>query len=262
MKRKVDDTINDVFSEYADFYDLFYQEKDYVSECSYILNIIEKYMDKPVRSLLDIGCGTGSHALIWARKGIDVAGIDRSPEMLGHALKKARELNLRVKFFPGNIRNFQIKKKYDVITAMFAVMSYQTVTHEVLDTLNSVRGHLKRGGLFLFDIWSGPGVLSDPPREKVNSYRKGEIEILRIVKPIHNILKHTVDVHYDILCIKKNTIIRRIREVHPIRYFFPQEIDDIVSRCGFKLITIKPFMKQSENLTLNDWNTMVVLRGI
>jgi SAM-dependent methyltransferase len=182
--------------------------------------------------------------------------------MLHQAMKKAQHLNGSVSFLEGDATNFNLERKFDAVTAMFAVMSYQTAGEDILAALHSVRRHLERGGLFLFDAWSGPGVLSDPPRDRVSSFRKGELEILRTVKPEHDASRHVVDVRYDILCIKGDNIIKRIREVHPMRYFFPQEIADYASRTGFELICSEPFMKQEESLRISDWNVLFVLRAV
>ncbi|NJD54866.1 MAG: class I SAM-dependent methyltransferase, partial [Nitrospirae bacterium] len=218
------------FDDYADLYDLFYRDKDYRAECSYIKALADNYAGRPVGSLLDIGCGTGGHALVWAKAGLDVTGLDRSDRMLMHAREKARKAGLNVPFLEGDVRGFDLGKKFDAITAMFAVMSYQTATEDILSALCSVRKHLDPAGLFFFDAWSGPGVLSDPPHDRVSSFLRGSMEILRTVKPVHDVSRHVVDVHYDILCIEGERIMKRVRETHPMRYFFPQEIADYASR--------------------------------
>jgi len=250
------------FKDYADLYDLFYAEKDYRAECTYIMKIAEKYSINPVRKLLDVGCGTGGHALVWAQEGMEVAGLDRSPQMLLNAQRKAQELKLNVPFLEGNVREFDLEKKFDVVTALFAVMSYQTATEDILASLSSVRGHLERGGLFLFDVWSGPGVLSDPPHDRVSSFWRGNFEILRTVRPTHDVSRHVFEIHYDILCIEGDKILKRIREVHSMRYFFPQEVADYASRSCFKLISSGSFMKHDEILRVNDWNVLFVLSAV
>src|SRR3972149_731314 len=251
-----------VFNDYATMYDLFYKDKDYSAECHYVINLINKYSVLPISSILDIGCGTGGHALIWAKDGIDVAGLDMSPTMLKYAKEKASELKLPISFMEGDVRSFDIGRKFDAVTAMFAVMSYQTQTEEILSALRSVRCHLEPGGLFLFDVWSGPGVISDPPTERVRSFMRDGIEILRTVRPVHDVSSHVVKVHYDILCIKDEKILKRVKEVHGMRYLFPQEVADFASRTGFQIVTSEPFMKHGESLRVDDWNVMFVLRAV
>ena len=185
-----------------------------------------------------------------------------SRTMLKYAKEKASELKLPISFMERDVRSFDIGRKFDAVTAMFAVMSYQTQTEEILSALRSVRRPLEPGGLFLFDVWSGPGVISDPPTERVRSFMRDGIEILRTVRPVHDVSSHVVKVHYDILCIKDEKILKRVREVHGMRYLFPQEVADFASRTGFKVVSSEPFMKHGESLRIDDWNVMFVLRAV
>ena len=53
--------------------------------------------------MLELGCGTGRCSLAIARAGIEVTGLDLSPEMLGRARKKAEEMGLsdRIRWVEG-----------------------------------------------------------------------------------------------------------------------------------------------------------------
>lgn len=252
----------DVFEDYADLYDLFYSEKDYGAECNYIIELTGKYLESPVRSILDVGCGTGGHAFIWSQNGFDVTGLDLSSAMLTHARGKVKGLKPSISFHEGDVRNFDLGRKFDIVTAMFAVMSYQTATKDILSALHSVRKHLKKNGLFIFDAWSGPCVMSDPPRERVGYFEREEIEILRTVRTDHDISIHLVSVHYDILCIFGDRVVKRIQETHRMRYFFPQEVDDYASRTGFKVMSCEPFMGQGDDLRIKDWNATFILKAV
>ena len=80
--------------DYAAAYDDLYQDKDYVAECDLIERVFETYGQGPTRRVLDLGCGTGGHAVILAKRGYDVVGVDRSPEML----ERARALGSSARF--------------------------------------------------------------------------------------------------------------------------------------------------------------------
>ena len=74
-----------VFGSYAQFYDILYQDKDYEAECDFLEQIFDRYAPGPVRTILDLGCGTGGHTLPLARRGYEVVGVDRSEKMLAEA---------------------------------------------------------------------------------------------------------------------------------------------------------------------------------
>lgn len=252
-------TETEVFQQYANLYDIFYQEKDYRKESQYVLDLIRKHLGKKPTSILDLGCGTGGHALIWASKGISVSGIDRSPQMLAFAKEKAISKKLLVRLIQGDVRRFNLKKKFDAVTSMFAVMSYLPAQKDLISSLRCIRKHLKPGGVFIFDAWFGPGVLTDPPGERVKSFYKDGLEILRTVKSVHRVNEQLVEVHYDILVIEKEKVLQRVKEVHHMHYFFPQEVINLAGATGFKVVEQHPFLRKQVSLGINDWNATFVL---
>ena len=60
-----------------------------------------------VKSLrvLDVGCGTGRHAIPMAKKGAQVLALDPSPEMLAKARKKAQKEDLKIVFRLGTVES-------------------------------------------------------------------------------------------------------------------------------------------------------------
>ena len=92
------------FIEYSKYYDLLYKDKDYLSEVSYIENILVK-LGKTKCTILDIGCGTGKHADLLEKKNYEVHGIDISETMLEKAIANYGK---RISFTCGDIRNFHL----------------------------------------------------------------------------------------------------------------------------------------------------------
>ena len=139
--------------EYADQYDTFYHDKDYEAECDLIEEVFRRYTDKPVESILDLGCGTGSHAIPLARRGYQVTGVDRSLEMITQAKAKLQSQTspsqFQPEFFEGDIRSFDLDRQFDAVIMMFAVLGYQLTNDDVSNTLRTVCHHLKRGGGYL-----------------------------------------------------------------------------------------------------------------
>jgi len=68
--------------EYAEAYDFLYQDKNYSSECDLIEEIFRKFAPGKIRTILDLGCGTGSHAIPLAQRGYRVTGVDLAENML------------------------------------------------------------------------------------------------------------------------------------------------------------------------------------
>ena len=63
------------FEQYAPWYDLLYEDKDYAAETSFVEHQLRRH-GAASGSLLDLGCGTGVHAVQFAQNGWYVTGID------------------------------------------------------------------------------------------------------------------------------------------------------------------------------------------
>ncbi len=253
-----------VFGDYARYYDLLYQNKDYVSEANYIDRLIKIYANS-AKTILDLGCGTGKHALALSKKGYIVSGVDISKEMLDSAkilLKNSKQKG--VDFIHGDIRNIRLGKKYDVVTSLFHVVSYLTTNDDIVKALTTVNFHLKKRGIFIFDCWYGPAVLVDIPKKKTRKLEDDSVIIERISTPKLHPNKNVVDVNYTVFVKDKkdiNTHIKRLTETHRMRYLFKPEVEYFLSNTGFKLIYSKEWLS-NKNLGLTTWGACFIARKI
>jgi len=246
-----------VFRKYADFYDRLYEDKDYEKECEFVKQIFETHGTKKIASILDLGCGTGSHALIFADMGYDVVGVDQSETMLDIARTKVAKNNKNIRFRRQDIRSLDLSQQFDAAVAMFAVMGYQTSNKDFEDTLISVHNHLSPGGLLIFDVWFGPAVLVEKPQDRVKIIELPNKKIIRYAHPVLDIIHHTVEVNYTVLEITEQKT-TEISEHHLMRYFFYQEIVYFLEKNGFKLLQISPFMDLKHNVDQGCWNIVVI----
>jgi SAM-dependent methyltransferase len=66
--------------------------------------------------VLDIGCGTGEHALMAAALGLPATGIDSSPRAIQLAERKAKERNLAPRFVVGDALELESRdERYDTV---------------------------------------------------------------------------------------------------------------------------------------------------
>ena len=153
-----------VFGEdYSEYYDLFYADKDYAAEAAFVRDIIQRY--KPsARSMLDLGCGSARHAVEFARAGFMVTGVERSGDMIARAKDRigrlSRDLRSQLTLVEGDATNYTPTTKYDAVVSLFHVVSYQTSNDALAGIFRCARLALAAGGLFVFDFWYGPTVLT------------------------------------------------------------------------------------------------------
>src|SRR5687767_8867015 len=98
------------FKLYSSYYDLLYKSKDYQSEVEYVQRLINKHAPNAT-SIIELGCGTGKHAVLLADRGFAVLGVDRSTEMINVAIKSSSE---KVAFEVGDVVSFQSDRQFDV----------------------------------------------------------------------------------------------------------------------------------------------------
>lgn len=244
------------FKEYSKYYDLLYRDKDYNAEVAYIDEIIRKYKQGNA-SLLDIGCGTGKHASIFADKGYEVHGVDISETMINIAKENYGQ---KAMFSNQDMRFLDLNKKFDVITSLFHVMSYQTDNDSVRSCFKSVNSHLNNDGIFIFDCWYGPGVVNDLPSVRVKRMSDEQYDIVRIAEPVIHWNESVIDVNFDILIKeKRSSVLTQIQEKHPMRYFFKNEVALFAQEFGFKIVDFFAWLSFNEP-TSKDWYVVFVLK--
>ena len=237
----------EIFNQYSEYYDLFYEDKDYQGETIYLNQLIQNY-NPGAKSILDLGCGTGEHDFLLAQKGYSITGIDQSDFMLSLAKNKLSKINNNVSelitFRNHDIRTLRLSKTYDVVISMFHVMSYQQTNEDMKCAITTAYEHLEPGGIFIFDGWYGPGVLEDPPTERVKIVENDSVNVTRTAKPIFLRHDNQVEVNYHLLIRDKNTNqSKELSESHRMRYLFRPEIELLLETCKLKLIYFSEMMK-------------------
>jgi len=249
---------------YSDVYDLIYQDKNYDNECDLLESIFKKYSKKPIKSILDLGCGTGNHAIPLVKRGYQVTGVDISESMLEHARKKIGNAaeKKHLELVRGNVRSFKVAQDSDAAIMMFAVLGYQLENKDVSSTLKSVRKHLKKDGLFVFDVWYGPAVLREKPSQRIKIFSTPKGRVLRIASGELDIMKHLCTVHYLVWEIEKNKITREIEEHHTMRYFFLKELEFVLQSSGFQILHWGAFPNISTLPSESTWNICAVTKAV
>jgi len=252
-----------IFDNYARYYDLLYRDKDYSKEAQFVHQIIQTHAPN-ARDLLELGCGTGIHAVELAKQGYHIQGVDFSDQMLQRACDRLSQippdLASRLKFSRGDIRHLRLNQSFDVVISLFHVISYQTTNEDLLATFATVKEHLKPGGIFIFDIWYGPAVLSDRPAVRVKRLEDDEIRVTRIAEPVMHQNENWVDVNYQVFIRDKSSnTVEELWETHRMRYLFKPEIELLFQESQMQVIAFREWMSDQE-AGFHTWSTYFVGR--
>lgn len=250
-----------VFADYAQFYDALYEDKDYGAECRFVQELLTSAGLPRGGSILDLGCGTGGHAIPLAREGYRVTGIDRSSEMLDIARQKAVEAGVGPRFGVGDVRSLRLNTRFDAVISMFAVVSYQLTNEDLAATFATVRAHVDAGAPFVFDAWFGPAVLAVRPEQRSKEVALHDGGTLhRTATPTMDVVAQTVRVDYEI-DVESAEGRQQVTESHTMRYLFAQEVAYFLEVAGFEMVELMPFMRRGQSPTVDDWNVTWLARA-
>jgi SAM-dependent methyltransferase len=244
--------------DYAAAYDDLYHDKDYQAECELIEHVFQLYGQGAIRRVLDLGCGTGGHAVPLAERGYAVVGVDRAPDML----ERARARTSRARFELAEISSVDLGETFDAVLMMFAVLGYQTGNADVLAALASARRHLHPGGLLFFDFWYGPAVLAERPSERVKIIDTDQAQVIRVAAGELDVRRDLCMVRYHVWRIESGRVAAEIREQHPMRYFFAPELELLLTQAGLELVRLGAFPSFDDEPTEATWNVAIVARAV
>jgi SAM-dependent methyltransferase len=252
-----------VFADYARYYDLLYKDKPYAQEVEYIARVLARHAPQ-AKTLLELGCGSGVHASHLAARGYGVHGIDQSEWMLKQAQDRKAGLPeaqaAKLAFHRGDVRSIRLDVKADAVISLFHVMSYQTENADVEAMFATASAHLAQGGVFFFDVWYGPAVLTDRPAIRVKELEDDALHIARTATPTIHANRNVVDVHYRLAARdKRSGAVSETEETHHMRYFFAPELAQFAAAAGFAVADSHTWLNEAPP-GFDSWGVSFVCR--
>jgi SAM-dependent methyltransferase len=168
----------------ASFYDADHFWRDYRKQSRFFDSLFPQAAARENLKVLDLCCGSGSHALPLGKKGFRVTGVDDSGEILSRARRKLKGTNLSVAFRKRDIfsadfsREFELR--FDGAFLLGWTLSIQPIFDRFPEILKAVFQVLKPGGIFAFDVPMGTHfnpVSARPLRYEVSPRLNGTLRI-------------------------------------------------------------------------------------
>jgi len=246
--------------DYSKIYDFLYTKKNYNKETNLIKKILRKYFSNS-KSLLDLGCGTGQYSNLMTKLKLDVVGVDRSSSMLNIAKKKYKK-NKRLSFIKSNIQNMNLKKKFDIVSALFHILSYHTSEKEIDKFFSKSYLHLNKNGILIFDFWYKNGVFNLQSTLKMREVNNSMYKILRItISKWYKKINQIFDIHDLIVLNKKNKKIYKFKETHKMRYFTLKIIKKKLIENKFQFLESLD-LQTGKPISNKSWGALVVAKKL
>lgn len=243
-----------LFENYARTYDKECYVQGTAGECDFIEQEIAR--DRSVK-ILDIGCGTGRHAIELTKRGYHVTGVDLSENQIKRAREKAQEAGVTVDFQTQDARHLPFDGEFDLAIMLceggFSLMETDEMNFEIL---KSAAKALKSKGTFIFTTLNGLFPLFHSVNEFYKSAQKeGQSQCHQC--------------SFDLMTFRdQNTVVfeddsgnKRELKCNE-RYYVPSEITWLLKTLGFKKIDIfgskLGAYSRNDTLTPDDFEMLVV----
>lgn len=157
----------ELFTNYVEKYEKESFTQGTMGEVDFIESEIKR--DKSCR-ILDVGCGTGRHAIELAKRGYSVTGVDLSENMLNRAREKAIDTGVQIDFEKADARNLPFEDEFDLVIMLcegaFPLMETDQMNFQILE---SAAHALKKDGKLIFTTLNGLYPLFHSVKDFINA---------------------------------------------------------------------------------------------
>lgn len=253
--------MDDVDRELAAIYDAIYGARD---DSAFWLETAAQ-AGGPV---LELGCGTGRLLLPLARAGREVTGLDLGAHMLARCRDKLKaepqEVRDRVRLVMGDMTDFDLDRRFALITIPFAGFQHLRTVPQQLACLARCRAHLRPGGSLVLDLPNPDPAPPSHARSQGPSDGEATAQLVEwtagrrirwwgTVVAYDRVLQcNEYELTYEIIGADGGT--RRISETFPLRFVFRYELEHLLVRAGFTIVALygdydgSPFGEESPAL--------------
>ena len=135
----------------AQSYDRLTNDVDYNATVDFYYEILNREGLAP-RTAVDLACGTGSVALLLAKRGLQVTAVDMSWEMLTIAQQKAMEAQVYPQFVCQTLQTLHLPRGVDLAVCALDSLDYILDPADCQKAIQRIYKALNPGGCFIFDV--------------------------------------------------------------------------------------------------------------
>jgi SAM-dependent methyltransferase len=215
-----------MFSKTARYYDKIYAFKDYQAEAQHLVTVIRENLRSEGNRLLDVACGTGHH-IEYLKEHFDVEGLDVDEKLL----ELARQRNPDIPFHQGDMIDFDLGRRFDVVTCLFSSIGYVKTLDNVRKAVACMARHLVTGGLLIVEPWFTPDAWHTPSVH-ASFIDEPDLKIARINTSFVDGRLSYFDLHY-LIGTPEGT--EHFVERHELGLFETEEMRDALADAGLKV---------------------------
>ena len=220
-----------MYNEFARFYARGDWPR-YSAQMARILPIVLERFGLWPRKVLDLACGEGTFAIAMAKRGLQVTGVDLSPEMLSIARERAAKDGLEVKFLQQDMRLLSLRGRFDLVTCWFDSLNYLLEIDDLAQALAGVSRVLDKNSIFIFDVNTIRALAVEWIREPCYVHLDSQDLFLASV-PQYDPATRIASLHITGFA-RENERWLRVDEVHKERGYTLKEIRRSLKKAGLR----------------------------
>jgi SAM-dependent methyltransferase len=246
---------------HAEVYDLLYADKPYKAEADFVHRCLQTFRIGSVKHVLELACGTGSHALALERHGYRIIATDYSEDMLRVGRAKAASEDSSVEFRWQDMRTLDVPEApFDAIISLFDSIGYVATDEALQRVLSNVRRHLGKEGLFVFEFWHAAAMLRNYEPVRVRRSSTPEGELLRISTTTLERDAGLAHVAYSIYELHNDGKYSVTGETQTNRYFLVQEMAKLLDCAGLVPVHWFGGFQVDSPITKDTWHIIGVAK--
>ena len=140
----------DIYSR-AYYYDIVFR-RDVAGEVQFLVDLYRRHNGRPPGSMIDIACGPGYHAKLFAAQGIEAYALDLQPEMVAFAQSLDPEPNGLIHYLAADMRDYELPAPVDLALNSFDSIDCLETQDQIVDHFRAVARNLTAGGLYVMEI--------------------------------------------------------------------------------------------------------------
>lgn len=229
----------------------------YPAIAAFIADRLRAHAAVEPRSILDIGCGTGNLTLELSRLGYQVAGLDRSAEMLAIAREKAARGRLPVDLIEQDMRRPYPVAPVDAVTCFYGVLSHLLSPEDLRRCFAAVHGALAPGGVLAFDLYSEERMRTMFSGPIVEDH--GDFFFVGVSTPRE---AGIIDYHLTYFLGAGDGLYRREDEHHRYRVHSLAALRQILEEVGLPVVAVEAIPERIDAPALRDVSLVLARRPV
>lgn len=239
------------YTKLAKHYDKIYHYVDYEKQAKFLTQLIRQYNSSSNKKVLDVACGTGTHAYLIQKDSYEAWGLDISPDILSIARQKYPNVN----FLEGNMQTFKLNEKFGTIIIFFNSILYNKNKREMTIALGNFYNHLDKNGILIFDtVNKSVGINSKKGEYK---YKEKDLKIVFQPQWVFNQKKNIIDLKIDFIINGQ-----KIHDHHAMGAFSFQEQKQLAQDAGFEVLVLERHFQEIRNHNSNSKSAIFLCKKI